>query len=190
VVLNLKIWIWIWALSSLCANIFHLIFDGFLIESLFNTLWTCLWLLFRHALQKHFLYSFPSNPIFHTSPFHFFPLPLTFLLLKHFFLPKAFECRLRINLHCFPHSSPFFSALTSTTTGVDFTNILQTDFTSADPKSTKKTTGLNVFFALLGSAHIKAAHKMLVKLTTGKMWRFRVPLQEKSENQNHYLSVN
>jgi len=40
------------------------------------------------------------------------------------------------------------------------------------------------------SAHIKAAHKMLVKLTTGKMWRFRVPLQEKSENQNHYLSVN
>jgi len=34
----------------------------------------------------------------------------------------------------------------------------------ADPKSTKKTEGLTVFFLLLGSGRIKAAHKMLVKL--------------------------
>jgi len=36
---------------------------------------------------------------------------------------------------------------------------------STDPKSTKKTDGLTVLFALLGSAHIKAALKMLMKLT-------------------------
>jgi len=51
--------------------------------------------------------------------------------------------------------------------GVNFTNILRTAFTNADPKSRKKTDGLTVFFALLGSAHIKAAHKMLVKSTQG-----------------------
>jgi len=33
------------------------------------------------------------------------------------------------------------------------------------PKSTKKTDGLTVFFALLGSSLIKAARKMLMKLT-------------------------
>ncbi len=38
-------------------------------------------------------------------------------------------------------------------------------FTSTDPKSAKKTDCLTVFFALLGSARIKAAHKKLVKST-------------------------
>ncbi len=37
----------------------------------------------------------------------------------------------------------------------------------ADPKSAKKTDNLTVFFVLLGFAHIKAARKILVKLTTG-----------------------
>jgi len=36
-----------------------------------------------------------------------------------------------------------------------------------DPNSTKKTDALNVFFALLGSACVKEAHKMLVKSTPG-----------------------
>jgi len=36
-----------------------------------------------------------------------------------------------------------------------------------DPKSAKKTYGLTVFLGLLGSECIKAAHKMLVKLTPG-----------------------
>jgi hypothetical protein len=31
----------------------------------------------------------------------------------------------------------------------------------------KQTDGLTVFFVLLGSAHVKAARKMLVKLTLG-----------------------
>ncbi len=35
----------------------------------------------------------------------------------------------------------------------------------ADPKSAKKTDGLTVFFVLLGSALVKAASKMFVKLT-------------------------
>jgi len=35
----------------------------------------------------------------------------------------------------------------------------------ADPKSAKKTDSFTVFFALLVSAHVKAAHLMLVKFT-------------------------
>jgi hypothetical protein len=37
----------------------------------------------------------------------------------------------------------------------------------ADPKSAKITVNLSVFFTVLGSAHIKAASTMLVKLTPG-----------------------
>ena len=45
--------------------------------------------------------------------------------------------------------------------------------TSADPKSALKLLNLNVFFALLGSACVKAAHRTLVKLTPGEreIWR-------------------
>jgi len=43
-------------------------------------------------------------------------------------------------------------------TRVDFNNILRTALTSADPKSAKKTDCLTVFFALWGSARVKAAH--------------------------------
>ena len=52
--------------------------------------------------------------------------------------------------------------------GVDFTNVLQAAFTHADPKSAKKLLYLTVFFALLGSVQVKAAHRMLVKLTQGE----------------------
>ena len=47
--------------------------------------------------------------------------------------------------------------------GVDYTKILCVPFICADPKSTKKTDGLTVYFALLGSALVKAVSKMLVK---------------------------
>ncbi len=50
------------------------------------------------------------------------------------------------------------------TSGVDFTNILCSAFMHADPKSAKKTNGLTEFFAFLGSARVKADHKMLVKI--------------------------
>jgi len=48
---------------------------------------------------------------------------------------------------------------------VNFINVLQAAFTHADSKSTKKTDNLTVFLALLGSAHVKAARKMYLKLT-------------------------
>ena len=41
-------------------------------------------------------------------------------------------------------------------------------FTRTDPKIEKKTGKLSSSIALLGSAHIKAARRMLVKLTPGK----------------------
>ena len=51
--------------------------------------------------------------------------------------------------------------------GVNFTNILQAAFTPADPKSAKKTVKFSSFIALLGSARVKAARRMLVKLPPG-----------------------
>ncbi len=51
--------------------------------------------------------------------------------------------------------------------GVNFINVLQAAFTHTDPKSTKKTVKLSVYFVLLGSERTKAAHRMLMKLTTG-----------------------
>jgi hypothetical protein len=46
--------------------------------------------------------------------------------------------------------------------GVDFINILRTAFTHVGPKSAKKADSLTVFFALLGSGHVKIACKMLI----------------------------
>ena len=51
--------------------------------------------------------------------------------------------------------------------GYNFTNVLQSAFTLADPKSAKKTVKSSSCFTLLGSASVKAAHRMLVKLTPG-----------------------
>jgi len=49
--------------------------------------------------------------------------------------------------------------------GLNFTSICDKAFTSADPKGTKKTDNLTVFFALLGSAQAKDARRTLMKLT-------------------------
>jgi hypothetical protein len=51
--------------------------------------------------------------------------------------------------------------------GVNFINIPQAAFTRTDHKRARKTVKLSVFFAHLGSAHLKAALKMLMKLTPG-----------------------
>jgi len=48
---------------------------------------------------------------------------------------------------------------------VNFIKDLQAAFTCAFPKSAKKTDTFTVFLEPLGSACIKAARKMLVKLT-------------------------
>jgi len=50
---------------------------------------------------------------------------------------------------------------------INFTNILHAAFTYADLKSTKNKVKLSVLYVLLGSACVKAAHKMLVKSTPG-----------------------
>jgi len=44
---------------------------------------------------------------------------------------------------------------------------LQSTFMHEDLNSAKNTTNLSVFFTLLGSAHVKAARKMLMKYITG-----------------------
>jgi len=49
--------------------------------------------------------------------------------------------------------------------GVNFTNIVLEAFAHRDPKSEKRTDDLTVIFALLGSAHVKASLKLLVKST-------------------------
>jgi len=53
------------------------------------------------------------------------------------------------------------------TEGVNFVNILCAAFASLDPKSSKKIDNLTIFFPLLGSAHVKAAQKTLMKLAPG-----------------------
>ena len=67
-----------------------------------------------------------------------------------------------INLLCKSCSRKMMIKLTS---GLNFINVLRADFTHADPKSAKKTVKSSSFFALSGSASIKAARRMLVKLT-------------------------
>ncbi len=55
--------------------------------------------------------------------------------------------------------------LVKLTTGVNFINVLQAAFAHADPKVQKRQSIQQFLFAHLGSAQVKAAHKMLVKLT-------------------------
>ncbi len=50
------------------------------------------------------------------------------------------------------------------TASVNLTNILKAAFVCSDPESAKKIDNLTVFFALLGSAHAKAAYIILMKL--------------------------
>jgi len=51
--------------------------------------------------------------------------------------------------------------------GVNFINILQAVLTSKHPKSVKIHSSCQYLFTLLGLAGVKAAHKMLMKLTPG-----------------------
>ncbi len=60
--------------------------------------------------------------------------------------------------------------------GVDFTKIKCTAFARTDPKSAKNAVKLSVFFALLGSARIKAACKMLVQSIPSYLIGFQLEL--------------
>jgi len=46
--------------------------------------------------------------------------------------------------------------------------VLHAAFTLLDPESVKKIDNLTVFFTLLGSGHIKAVHRTLIKMTSGR----------------------
>ena len=52
--------------------------------------------------------------------------------------------------------------------GVNFTNILRAAFMRTEPKSAKKTVNLSSFFALLGSAGVKAAQIEIERETRGQ----------------------
>ncbi len=54
--------------------------------------------------------------------------------------------------------------MVGSTPGVKFINALRAAFKRAEPKSAKKSS---VLFALLESAHVKAAHIILIRLTPG-----------------------
>ena len=82
------------------------------------------------------------------------------------FPEEVFHCFLSIIFLVFFHDQTFIN-FSPAAAGVNFTNILRAAFTHADLKSARKLLNLTVFFALLGSGHIKAAHIMLVKLTPG-----------------------
>jgi len=58
-----------------------------------------------------------------------------------------------------------FELLSCFTSGLNFINILEAAFMRADPERTKKIDNLTVFFALSGSTRVKAAYRMLMKLT-------------------------
>jgi hypothetical protein len=73
-------------------------------------------------------------------------------------------------------------------TRVNFTNILPAAFGCADPKSAKRLSSHQCLFALLGSAHAKAARKTLVKLTPGSVLQNFVKTMGKAKTK-HPLCV-
>jgi len=68
------------------------------------------------------------------------------------------------SLPCAGTVAIYINGLVKLSSGVNFINALRATFTHADPKSAKKTVKLSVVFTLLGSAHVKAAHRTLMKL--------------------------
>jgi len=68
------------------------------------------------------------------------------------------------------------------TPGINFINVLQAAFTPANPESAKRKVKLSVFFPLLGSASAKAARRMLVKLTPGRVGHRFVGVTECCKN--------
>ena len=71
------------------------------------------------------------------------------------------------NYYYYSRTFTFLLAMKRNTTqqGSISSTCLCAAFRLADPKKTKKLLDLTVFFALLGSAGVKAACKMMVKLT-------------------------
>ena len=76
--------------------------------------------------------------------------------------------------------------------GVNFINVLRADFTLTDPKIAKRSSARRsqkrkkLLFALLGSASVKAARRMLVKLTPGHLTN---PLKTLMEHNVTFLRL-
>ncbi len=76
------------------------------------------------------------------------------------------------------------------TSGPNFINVLCTAFTHADPRNLIKTVNLSIFFMLLGSMSVKAAHKTLVKLTPGlEPKNASIPLKDVTQCCNDQAST-
>jgi len=61
-----------------------------------------------------------------------------------------------------------------TKVGLDFTNALYAALMHTDPKSAKRQSSHQCLFALLGSASVKAAHKLMMKLTLRGMCKRKI----------------
>ncbi len=65
-------------------------------------------------------------------------------------------------------------SITENQPGVNFINILQAAFARGNPESAKKINNMTVFFAPLGSAHVKVflnhAHHFVRNLFTQQIW--------------------
>ena len=75
---------------------------------------------------------------------------------------------MRVIVNVISFSSIFLLLLPS----VNFINVLRAAFTHADPESAKKTVKSSSFFALLGSARVKAARRMLMKLNPSLLGKY------------------
>jgi len=71
--------------------------------------------------------------------------------------------------------------LMKSTPGVSSINVLRAAFMLASPESAKKTVKLSVFFALLGSARVKAVHRTLAKSTPGGVIKYK-PIRARQKN--------
>ena len=78
------------------------------------------------------------------------------------------------------------------TLGVKFINVFTQSFYTGRSRKHKKLLNLTVVFEFLGSAHVKAARKMLVKLTPGgrERERERVPNEKGFACQIFNVSAN
>jgi hypothetical protein len=96
--------------------------------------------------------------------------PLQCQCHQHYIIFRAnviFSMYMSLEKTTFIRKKIVYKMLMKLTTGDNFFNVLWATFMHADLKSTKKTVKFLIFFVLLGSAHAKAAHKMLMKLTFG-----------------------
>ncbi len=83
----------------------------------------------------------------------------------HLITTKCSKWNFESEIACWKNLKGYEIVLDQRCPSVNLTIILWAAFTRADPESAKKTLKLWVFFALSGSARVKAACRTLMKLT-------------------------